>query len=650
MKTKVKNGIIHVERHTFNKRARILWIATSLLMIVAGAIGLIFVQKPISETQIIDKQASIADGQVNISSEQQGSFLVAEQSEIYLNVNTNGVQTDGVELTFSIVTDSIDSIEVETLPTELETARLEIDATSTGFLVNVAALAPADSSFSNTQDTRLLKLSFTPIKTGSITLNFDSDKSFAPVSNSDPVQDELKHIASMDFQISTNDNGTPELEISYPRENQHIVFDDENQEFCVVDTPIRGNFDGLQKRHSINGLEWTQYQTNYSLCFEPVQGANTVQMQYRNTQSQVSIIYTRNFSFERIGSGGNGDVKQCNDVCDLNSDCPINHICYQTNNDGKRCRRSNNTDSVSCEFPDTDDGLNFSCGEYCSNSTECSSEFICLDNRCKNPDNPDDEFCREASRQIISSNQSLCNRSCTSDSDCAINLSCYYGNCRLKSNPSSTSCSSVRKRIVYKTIYKTIDSKTTNQISQEKGAQLDQPITDSSKSANLATSSATINNNEKIEEEEIEIPYQVDKNETDNFDKSPEEKSALDSLLKNLEDRGFSLSLLMILGGGALIIIVIISSLLGRKSEPKIKKVNTQPLTPQTQKQMSSLEDRIQSLQQSPPPSASTTPSAPPPPNPVATTNYPSMAQRTKSKGLIKPISSGRTEIFSEKS
>jgi len=544
MKTKVKDGIIHVERQSLNKKMRLVWTIASLLLIFAGALGLVFIQGPVSEPQIVQKQASVNQGQVIVTGTRESDFKIGETEKIYLSINTHGIQLDGVELTFSVITEAIDQLKVRVLPTtNLQTARLEIDETSNGFLVNMASYTPSGAKFSSTQDLKIVELEFKPTKSGAITLNFDAAKSFAPVSNSNPVKDELKHIASMDFIVLGQ------------------------------------------------------------------------------------IITTNN-----------------NDI--------------------------------------NDTGLNRGCNQYCADKSECASIFICQENRCRLPENPDDSTCRlPISTTILTSNQQLCNQTCETNNDCAINLGCYDGLCRLKSNPSSTSCSTTRKRIVYKTIYQSADT-TTN---LTKGGDLSKQATDSSEIAKTkeATTAAQI-------EPEIEIPYQAALTEKPAIVEVPADETALQAIMSRLQDRGISLSVLMIGAGAILGIIVLLSLLSGRRrtSQPS-KQIIKQPMSSQDQQQIGNLQQKIQTLQSQqptspipanaaggPPPSAMTPPLARPmpqpqpyqapvaipvSPHPVPTlqpfqpqVNQPSisqdytglsLAERTKQKGLIKPAGS-QTKIF----
>lgn len=89
----------------------------------------------------------------------------------------------------------------------------------------------------------------------------------------------------------------PAMQISYPSENQSITMNT-SQTFCMVDVPV-SNTQGLQKRKNINKQGWTTYATPDTTCFDPKEGKNTVQFQYKNNVGGESDIYTVNFNFHR---------------------------------------------------------------------------------------------------------------------------------------------------------------------------------------------------------------------------------------------------------------------------------------------------------------------------------------------------------------
>jgi len=90
----------------------------------------------------------------------------------------------------------------------------------------------------------------------------------------------------------------PQMEITYPTENQSIQMSS-SQTFCVTDTPKGGEQSALKRRHSINDAPFTEYANQFTLCFDPKEGLNRFQLQYKNSYGEESPTYTRQFNFHR---------------------------------------------------------------------------------------------------------------------------------------------------------------------------------------------------------------------------------------------------------------------------------------------------------------------------------------------------------------
>lgn len=79
-----------------------------------------------------------------------------------------------------------------------------------------------------------------------------------------------------------------------------MEFTDSGQQFCVVDIPVGGDTSGIQRRQNINDGGWSSYTDIFVLCFEPKEGLNRLQLQYRNKYGDESGMYTRQFNFHRV--------------------------------------------------------------------------------------------------------------------------------------------------------------------------------------------------------------------------------------------------------------------------------------------------------------------------------------------------------------
>lgn len=93
----------------------------------------------------------------------------------------------------------------------------------------------------------------------------------------------------------------PKINISYPSEMESVEFTSPDQELCVVDVPAGGDTSGLQLKHNTNNSGWSGYSNVFTLCFDPKEGLNSVQLQYRNKYGEESVVYTRQFNFHRVG-------------------------------------------------------------------------------------------------------------------------------------------------------------------------------------------------------------------------------------------------------------------------------------------------------------------------------------------------------------
>lgn len=90
----------------------------------------------------------------------------------------------------------------------------------------------------------------------------------------------------------------PKMKITYPTESQEITLST-GQTFCVVDAPDGGDQTELQRKQNINNGSWTNYATISTLCYDPAEGDNTLQLQYKNKYGEESAVYTVHFKFHK---------------------------------------------------------------------------------------------------------------------------------------------------------------------------------------------------------------------------------------------------------------------------------------------------------------------------------------------------------------
>ncbi len=138
-------------------------------------------------------------------------------------------------------------------------------------------------------------------------------------------------------------------------------------------------------------------------------------------------------SFKPVSCAGTGgtNFQQCNQNCNSNSDCGTNLVC--SNN---RCRRDGNTGDDKCLLP-PDKGIKRACNEYCSDSSECGSGLSCWYNQCRNPKDTTIANCK---LPLAPGEVEGCNRYCADTTECSSGLTCWYNQCRLAANLQNNKC------------------------------------------------------------------------------------------------------------------------------------------------------------------------------------------------------------------
>lgn len=311
-----------------------------LFLVIIGTIGLVWWQTPLLEQSTeLRGDASVANGVVILTTSPppNTTLTVNAPAKIDININTQGQSTKEIELVFHVLTGTIDTLNLQTYSTyNLEVTQQEIEATNDGFLVLYKARAANNGTFTTNSAQPVLSLLFTPNKSGTFKLAFDTEQSSVWKVNSAAPEDVLRTVGTFEYTVKDN----------------------------------------------------------------PDQFAKT-----------------------------------CNEPCNTNSECAVNHMCFE-----KRCRLVTNVSSASCTAPATADAGRV-CNESCGSNSDCRSGLTCHESRCRRPDNPDSATCALSSAEQQAAIASNCNQGCTDNRGCAANLRCYQGQCRLASNTSSTSCS-----------------------------------------------------------------------------------------------------------------------------------------------------------------------------------------------------------------
>jgi len=389
---KNSSKIISMKKNSLDQFLAKLAIFVSILMIVGGAIGMILVQKDLQMSQDIRQQASVADGKVNVTLSST-DLVINQPGKVNFYINTSGVQTDGVQLTFNVVGDLLTEPPVFTLnpSSPLQLAYSEIETTTDGYLVSIIAIPKQlGQPFSSTTNTNFGSLDFTPTNSGTLTLNFDVENSISTIHASNPPKDELTQIATSDFVVVNNETQPSPSPSASPEASPTVS---PSPDASPLATP----------------------ELAPSPTVEPGTGGQT--------------------------------VATCNESCSSNSDCDVNLRCYSG-----QCRLVTNVSSSTCSAP-ADKGLSFNCNEYCSDSNECASGLTCQNNSCRNPENVNSTTCSNLSVAQKTSAVKSCNESCSSNNDCDVNLRCYQGACRLATNPGSYSCTASTQKVISESVY-----------------------------------------------------------------------------------------------------------------------------------------------------------------------------------------------------
>ncbi|HEX7018084.1 MAG TPA: hypothetical protein VF209_04225 [Patescibacteria group bacterium] len=83
-----------------------------------------------------------------------------------------------------------------------------------------------------------------------------------------------------------------------------------------------------------------------------------------------------------------------------------------------------------------DDGKK-ECNLNCATDTECKSQYICFQGRCRDPQDEEDEKCGSKPDLGL---QRQCNQYCADTRECAAGFTCYYNFCRNPQNLENTEC------------------------------------------------------------------------------------------------------------------------------------------------------------------------------------------------------------------
>lgn len=189
-------------QRAFRKYSQLLILSSLALILLLGTVVSFRLSQ---QTQDIRQEASTPTGLVRVRVEPQGALQVGQPNYLNFMINTNQIQVDGVQLEFTLNTDTADRFDLVPVagnPLQLLSKKIVHQGGSehAGQLIGIANIG---EPFSSTQDTIFAQLIFTPTTAGTLSLTFDQVNSLSTVFDSDPVRDELGVVESVSFQIAS---------------------------------------------------------------------------------------------------------------------------------------------------------------------------------------------------------------------------------------------------------------------------------------------------------------------------------------------------------------------------------------------------------------------------------------------------------------
>jgi hypothetical protein len=351
----------------------------SLALIVAGTVGLILLQKPLREdSQDIRKDASVDNGQVSVSSSPASgnNFEINQESTISFQANTSGVQTDGVQLVFNLITDTISEIPTISVPAAsgLNNTYAQIQSTSDGYLVSVIATPQqAGGTFSSSSPVTVAQLKIKPVSVGNIEISFDREKSKSIIHASSTAEDTLTHISTLNFTASDTTSASPSPSPS-PSSSP-------SPSPSVSPSPTPGT-GGV----TVQG------------CNDSCSSNSECETNHRCYDGQCRLV-TNVSSTTCTEQTDQGLSFGCNEYCSDSNECDDDYTCLEN-----KCRRSDNPDSSSCQVPSSAIQANItnSCNTSCGTNNDCAANLRCYYGACRLATNVSSTTCSAATIKTVS--------------------------------------------------------------------------------------------------------------------------------------------------------------------------------------------------------------------------------------------------------
>jgi hypothetical protein len=383
----------------------------SLILILAGALGLVFLQSSLlEESQDIRQQAAVEDGQIVITSQLRelidtdtttdataAGTLAFDENILDLYIDTNELQTNTIRLVFEIWPTN-DAGEASTISAitqapdfevnpelGLQISDQEIEQNGAGYLVAVT-LEPINVSatFSTQEPTQLASIRFQYLSEDAanalfdtatieenseetnlpgVAISYDNDQSLVYRYGSTPPEDELQYVARNTFSgpiLIVTEDETQDEEDEDVEDVEEETTDEDEEEVSLVN-------DDEDEEEIIDEEE------------------------------DEEEIITEN----QVAKGGQ----------------TINTV---------------------------------SCNETCASNHQCDAGLACYSGRCRNPLNLQSSSCEQANPATTATMAERCSQACETHRDCPANMLCHAASqsCRLATNPGSLSCSPATTKTV----------------------------------------------------------------------------------------------------------------------------------------------------------------------------------------------------------
>ncbi len=337
-------------------------IIISLLLIISGTVGLILLQKPLKEaSQDIRKDASVSNGQVLVSGlPTSGSTLELGDRIISFQATTQGIQTDGVQLVFNLITNTLGSIPTIFTPSEsgLQATYQQIEQTSDGYLISIIATPQQlGQTFSSNSLITIAQLRIKPSSSGNIEISFDREKSKSIISGTNPPQDALNHVTTLNYIVGDGE----------------IKDDDADDNTEIGSVTVKGC--------NLSCNSNAECEVNHR-CY--------------NGQCRLVTNVSSTICQEKPDQGLNFG---CNSYCANSKECDSKYSCLEN-----KCRRADNPDDPYCQIPSStiQNNITMSCDTACGINADCAANLRCYYGSCRLATNVSSTTCTAATIKTVS--------------------------------------------------------------------------------------------------------------------------------------------------------------------------------------------------------------------------------------------------------